>query len=234
MRKLLVCCTLVVLYTLIGGPVQAASVVLTPALLNYNVAWGGTTLGEGTLTLTPEGANCFNYELKTNPIGIVRWVYGSPREVSNFCVVNGVVVPSRHEFANSKRPKDGFVLDFDWKKGLVLGGRNGPLPITAGTLDRLSIHQAARLWVKQHAGEKNPGKFTVQIVDHKRIKSYVFAITGRGSVETDSGSFDAIRFERIDDPNTTLRFWLAPEKDYMPVRVDHVEDGETKLRLSLK
>lgn len=212
-----------------------AAPALKPMSLSYDVSWGETPLGEGTLTLSAEaGEDCYRYELSTHPIGLVRWLYGSPRETSEFCVVDGVVVPSRMEFNNPKRSKDGFVIHFDWKQGLVLGGRNGPLPIAPGTLDRLSVQQAARLWVQNHVADKKPEPLVIAIADHKRVKSYTFAIAGRGTVETAAGKFEAVRFERIDDPKTTLRFWLAPEKDYMPVKVEQVEDGEAKLNLSLQ
>lgn len=212
-----------------------AAPALKPMSLSYDVSWGATPLGEGRLTLSAEpGEDCYRYELNTHPVGMVRWLYGSPRETSEFCVVDGAVVPSRMEFNNPKRSKDGFVIQFDWKQGLVLGGRNGPLPISAGTLDRLSVQQAARLWVQKHVGDKKPEPLVIAIADHKRVKSYTFAIAGRGTVETAAGKFEAVRFERIDDPKTTLRFWLAPEKDYMPVKVEQVEDGEAKLNLSLQ
>lgn len=211
---------------------QAAS--LTPTQLSYDVAWSGTPLGSGTLTLTAEAGDCYRYELATHPIGVVRWLYGSPKETSAFCVKNGLVVPSRMSFENPKRPKDGFALTFDFAKGKVLGGRNGPLDIKPGTLDRLSVQQAARLWVKKHVNDANPGVMVAAIADHKRLKSYTFAIKGRSAVSTPAGSFDAIRFERIDDPRTTLRFWLAPEKDFMPVKVQNIEDGEDKVSLTLK
>lgn len=221
-------------FALATAPALAAP-GLSPLTLTYDVAWGATPLGEGVLALTAEGADdCYRYELRTNPIGIVRWLYGAPRETSLFCVVDGVVRVSRMEFNNPKRQKDGFALDFDFVRGLVTGGRNGPLAIPEGTLDRLSVQQAARLWVKTHINDRKPGKLVVAVADHKRVKTYSFAIAGRGSVTTEAGEFEAVRFERIDDPNTTLRFWLAPEKDYMPVKVENVEDGEVKVRLSLK
>ena len=220
---------------LLAPLLASAAPALTPATLSYDVYWGGTPLGEGSLTLTAsEGSDCYHYELSTRPVGIVRWIYGSPREVSDFCVVNNAVVPSRMQFDNPKRAKDGFVLNFDFSKLQVLGGRNGPLEITAGTLDRLSVQQAARLWVKAHVNDRKPGKMVVAIADHKRVKSYTFAITGRSKVSTPGGDFDAVRFERVDAPNSTLRFWLAPQKDYMPVKVENVEDGETRLSLTLQ
>lgn len=207
---------------------------LSGSQLSYDVAWGSTPLGDGTLTLTATGDDCYRYELKTHPIGVVRWLYGSPGEVSDFCVRDGQVVPSRMSFSNPKRPQDGFTLDFDWPHGQVLGGRNGALAIPAGTLDRLSVQQAARLWVKAHIGEANPAPVKITVVDHKRVKSYTFALKGRGSVDTPKGPLPAVRFERIDDPNTTLRFWLAPDKDYMPISVEQIEDGDAKLNLRLK
>ena len=219
---------------LLAGSAVAQAASLSPTQLSYDVAWTGIPLGSGTLTLRAEANDCYHYEMATKPVGVVSLLYGAPKEVSAFCVRNGAVVPSSMRFSNAKRPKDGFSLIFDFAKGQVLGGRNGPLPIAAGTLDRLSVHQAARLWVKQHIHHPNPGTLVTPVADHKRIKTYTFAIRGRSQVSTPAGTFEAVQFERIDDPKTTLRFWLAPAKDYMPVKVQNIEDGEDKVSLVLK
>ncbi len=220
--------------SLLALSVPASAGTLAPMQLAYDVAWGSTPLGSGTLTLTAEAGDCYRYELATHPIGLVRWLYGSPKELSHFCIKAGLVVPSTMSFSNPKRPKDGFALSFDFAQGLVLGGRNGPLAIKPGTLDRLSVQQAARLWVKTHINDAKPGTLVTPIADHKRVKTYTFAIKGKAQLKTAAGTFEAIRFERIDDPKTTLRFWLAPEKDYMPVKVEQVENGEAKINLSLQ
>lgn len=212
----------------------SAAQALSPMSLRYDVAWGSVPLGEGQLTLSTTSEDCYRYELRTEPIGLIAWTYGAPSEVSEFCVRGQRLVPSRMSFTNPKRKKDGFTLDFDFAKGQVLGGRNGPLAIEAGTVDRLSVQQAGRLWVKANAGKADPGRVVLTVADHKRVKAYTFAIGGRGQVETPAGRFDAIRFERIDDPKTTLRFWLAPELDYMPVKVENLEDGDPKLNLTLR
>ena len=212
----------------------SAAPALSPMSLRYDVAWGSVPLGEGQLTLSTTSEDCYRYELRTEPIGLIAWTYGAPSEVSEFCVRGQRLVPSRMSFSNPKRKKDGFTLDFDFAKGQVLGGRNGPLAIEAGTVDRLSVQQAGRLWVKANAGKADPGTVVLTVADHKRVKAYTFAIGGRGQVETPAGRFDAIRFERIDDPKTTLRFWLAPELDYMPVKVENLEDGDPKLNLTLR
>lgn len=215
-----------------SAAVQAAA--LNPTQMSYDVTWSGTPLGSGTLTLTAEPNDCYRYEMATKPIGVVSWIYGAPRELSQFCVREGVVVPSAMSFTNPKRSKDGFSLLYDFAKGEVTGGRNGPLAIKPGTVDRLSVHQAARLWVKTHINDAKPSTLVLPVADHKRVKTYTFAIKGRSTIETPAGRFDAVQFERIDDPKTTLRFWLAPARDYMPVKVQNIEDGEDKVSLTLK
>lgn len=218
----------------LGSSAALQAAALNPTQMSYDVTWSGTPLGSGSLTLIAEADDCYRYEMATKPIGVVSWLYGAPREQSQFCVREGRVVPSAMSFTNPKRSKDGFSLLYDFAKGEVTGGRNGPLAIKPGTVDRLSVHQAARLWVKTHINDAQPGTLVLPVADHKRVKTYTFAIKGRSTVETPAGKFDAVQFERIDDPKTTLRFWLAPEKDYMPVKVQNIEDGEDKVSLILK
>ena len=88
--------------------------------------------------------------------------------------------------------------------------------------------------VPLHGARCEPGTLVLPVADHKRVKTYTFAIKGRSTIETPAGRFDAVQFERIDDPKTTLRFWLAPARDYMPVKVQNIEDGEDKVSLTLK
>jgi hypothetical protein len=49
-----------------------------------------------------------------------------------------------------------------------------------------------------------------------------------------AGSFDTIIVQRVDDPKKTLRFWLAPERDYTPVKVVQDQEGQPELRMVLK
>jgi hypothetical protein len=93
-----------------------------------------------------------------------------------------------------------------------------------------------RLWVLENL-KSEPGAQTVEfaMVDDRRIKEYRFAITGRETVTVPAGRFEeAVLVQRIDDPKKTIKFWLAPARDYMPVKVEQVKGGTVELRMVLR
>ena len=226
---------LLVLAAMLGGAAHAAEPRLPELNLKYAVTWRGMGLGNAIITLKPQGeADCYRYESLTEPSGLVRMFYGKPREVSDFCVRNGRVVPQRFEF---KSPKDdSFTLEFDAKGGTVRGGQKGERALPANAQDRFGIQQAVRLWLLENL-KSEPGAVTAEfaMVDDHRIRHYRFAITGRETVEVPAGKFEnAVLVQRVDDPKKTTKFWLAPARDYMPVKVEQVRQGKVELRMVLR
>lgn len=201
-------------------PAAGAEPRLPELDLTYRVTWNGIGLGDATITLKPEGgADCYRYENASNPVGIVRAFYGSPHEVSHFCVRNGRVVPRKFAFVHND--DDSFTLDFDMAAGVVRDGAGKSREVPPNAQDRFGMHQAVRLWVMGRVKEKDPGAETLEIaqVDDRSIRKYVMSITGREAVVTGAGKFEAILVQRVDDPKKVAKFWVAPELDYMPVKV---------------
>lgn len=211
--------------------------VFQPRTDRYDVAWGSVGLGTGRISVAPLAGGCYRFESVTEPAAIVRWTYGAPRETSEFCVENGRILPKHFEYVNDKRRKDSFTLDFDWKTRKLKALKNGELTVREiedNTYDRFVIQLAVRQWLQQHAGEEKPAPVEFKVADHRRIKTYRFAVTGRERVETPAGRFDTLLVERVNDPKNVLRFWVAPERGYVPVKVQQVEKGETKLQMLLR
>ena len=203
----------------------------------YAVAWSGTGLGEATITLTPLDNNCYRYVQQTDPVWLVRVLYGSPRETSLFCIEHGAIKVSHFEYRNDKRDKDSFTVDFDWAAKKVTGTKRGVANVhdlPEGTYDRFALQQVVRLWAKAHAQDKDPPTVEYNMADDDRVTAYRFAIVGREKVETPAGTFDTLRVDRVDNPNRQLRSWIAPSLDYAPVKIENVEKGEVKLRMLLK
>lgn len=217
---------------------QAAPSAFTPRADLYDVSYGSIGLGEGTISLTPLQGGCYRYESVTKPMAIVRWTYGSPKETSEFCLVDGRIQPKRFVYANDKRKKDGFSLDFDWAAHQVKTIKGGEVKLRElpdNSYDRFVIQLAVRQWLIQHGGAGKPAPLEVQMVDHRRIKAYRFVLAGREKVETPAGSFDTLLVERVSDkPGDSLRFWVSPERGYIPVKVQQIDDGELKLQMLLK
>ena len=222
------------LMAMLAGPALAAEPKLPELNMKYAVTWRGMGLGSAVITLKPQGgADCYRYESQSEPAGLVRMFYGKPRETSDFCLRGGKVVPQHFEFNNPKSEKDSYTLAFGG--GKVRGDDKAERDIPADAQDRFGIQQAVRLWVLEHL-KSEPGAETVEfaMVDDHRIRRYRFAITGRETVEVPAGRFETVLVQRVDDKKKTTKFWLAPERDYMPVRVEQVKQGTVELRMVLR
>lgn len=214
--------------------VHAAEPVLPPLTAQYSVEWSGISLGDATVTLKPaDTPGCYRYESATKPIGMVRWIYGSPYELSEFCIEKNRVVPKHFVFANPKREKDGFTLDFDWKTKFVSSNRVEPRALPDNAQDRFGMQQAVRLWVLQNLDKPDPGTVEFTLVEDDRMKVYKFAIIGREKLKVPAGEFDTVLVQRVDDPRKTMKFWLAPLRDYMPVKVERIKDGDSQFKMVL-
>lgn len=222
--------------TAAGAAAAAAQDALPTARSDrYTVEWGSVSLGEGVITVTPKGNGCFEYLSTTDPIAVVRWTYGKPTETSEFCVRDGKVQAQRFAYRNDKRSKDSFSLDFDWQSRrakLIHGGDVTEIKLEDGTTDRFSIREAVRLWVIG-VGGKTGAEQDFSFIDDDDLRHYRFAIKGTETVKTAAGSFETIRVERIDNPKKSYRYWLAPTRDYAPVKIEHINKGKVELRMSL-
>lgn len=224
--------TLALLAFTLAGTAVAAEPQLPELRLRYAAHWNGITLGDITVTLAPAGpADCYRYESQADPVGMVRMFYGRPRERSEFCVAGGKVVPKRFEY---ERGRDSFALEFDLAAGKVRDGNGREREIPANAQDRFGLQQAVRLWVVENQ-KKGPGaSIEFALVDDERVRAYRFAITGRERIELPAGAYDTVKVERVDNPNRISRYWIAPEVDWMPVKVESGKNGQIQLRMELR
>ena len=214
----------------LAGSAAAAEPKLPELRLRYAAHWNGITLGDITVTLAPSSGqpDCYRYESHADPVGMVRMFYGKPRERSEFCVAGGKVVPKRFEY---ERGNDSFALDFDAAAGKVRDDKGREREVPPNAQDRFGLQQAVRLWVVANQ-KKGPGaSVEFALVDDERVRVYRFAITGRERIELPAGAFDTVKVERVDNPNRISRYWIAPEVDWMPVKVESGKNGQIQLRM---
>ena len=216
----------------LAGAAVAAEPKLPELRLRYAAQWNGITLGDITVTLAPaEQADCYRYESHADPVGMVRMFYGKPRERSDFCVAGGKVVPKRFEY---ERGRDSFTLEFDTAAGKVRDGTGREREIPPNAQDRFGLQQAVRLWAVANQNRAQGASVEFALVDDERVRAYRFAITGRERVELPAGAFDTVKIERVDNPNRISRYWIAPDVDWMPVKVESGKNGQIQLRMELR
>jgi hypothetical protein len=201
---------------------------------HYDVSWGGMGVGQMQVSLKAgDKPDCYRYEAISHPSALAAMLYGSPNETSLFCVKDGAIRSQHFESVLPSDDKQSYQLDFDWDKRKVFDSKNGPRDIPADAIDSFALQQAVRLWVVQHAKDANPPIAEFTMVDHKNLTHYQFRLMGHEPVQTAAGKFDTIRLERIDNPAKVGRFWLAPDRGYMPVVIETKSGGKPTVRMEL-
>lgn len=225
---------------LLGGLIAclsfaAPAATLAPNTATYVLTRGMLTLGEAHFQLAPHGeAGCWRYEYRAEPAGLARLFIGEVRERSDFCMIAGELFSQRFEFKRADKSKDDFSLSFNWKDRVVRSSAGEMRELQAGMVDRLAMQIAVQNWVVDRDGQIGPEELAVTKIERDKVRTYRFRIVGRETIRAPAGTFDTVRVERVDDPNKSTRFWLAPSRGYHAVRVEQVKDGSEQIRMLLK
>lgn len=119
---------------------------------------------------------------------------------------------------------------FNWSAMRAEGEHDGEawqLAVKPGVLDRLLYQLAA-----SYDLQRQRKRFSYPVADRGELKLYDLKFVGSETLETPYGPLLALKLQRIDgEYETTL--WMARELAYLPVRIEHTEDGK-RYRAELK
>ena len=212
----------------------AAAAPLSNLDYSYSASWGGMGVGQVEVSLRPEGAaGCYKYTNTSNPSALVRALYGSPNQTSLFCLKDGHIRSQHFESVLQGDDKQSYKLDFDWNKHTVTDENGQVRTIPDDAVDSFALQQAVRLWIQAHAGDSTPPTAEFTMVDNKNLTHYQFKFSGHQKIDTPAGSFDTLLMERIDNPDKQGRFWLAPDRGYMPVKIETKNGGKPMVSMVL-
>lgn len=222
---------------LFGAQVQAG--VLSPYQAIYEVNRGSIMLGDTTFTLSSDGDHCYKLQGVAEPKGLAALFAGRMTEKSHFCVDNGRI-RSQHYSVHKEGgdDDDSYTLQFDWGNKLVTTGASEPRELPAEGLDRgvleLVLRQTLARHIKDPAGELPDDPFIFLMVEDDEITPYRFQVTGRETLTTPIGRFETILVERTNSSRRQFRMWLAPELDYLPVRLERQKKDKEPIRMNIR
>ncbi|TRX75586.1 DUF3108 domain-containing protein [Pseudomonas mangiferae] len=157
-------------------------------------------------------------------------------EVSSFRMEKGVFLPQNYRLNRNGLGKGKQVeLDFDWSQKQVIGNDRGePVRqlLNRGLLDKSTYQMALQHDVA--AGKKS---MSYQVIDGEDIETYDFRVLGEERVDTQAGTVDAIKVERVRDPTQSSRktvLWFAKDWDFLLVRLHQVEKDGKEYQIMLK
>lgn len=214
-QRLLAFCLLV----LLALPSFAAT---RPYSADYTVHYNGFKIGEmrQRYSAGKNGQWVLETEMKTT--GLLSWFKSDKvTERSSMQFENGVPHPLRYSYHYRGNHKEVVErLDFDWQKNTITSLRDGKtttLRLPPEVQDKLSYQIAMRHDLRN--GKKD---FLYRVADRSKIEEYELQVVGAEPQVTSFGTVDTVVVKK---GTTTL--WLAKDYDYLVVKIEQKEDGNT-------
>lgn len=205
-----------------GTVAAAADYRPQPFQARYSVRYNGFSIGEieRTLHVRPDGSYVLeNLMYSTGLVALFK--PDRALERSTWRYDGTKVVPLQYYAHYTGRAKDVTErLDFDWNRHRLASLRNGvttEVPLPPGTLDKLMNQMVLRSDVA--AGRKH---MKYLVADRGKITPYIYNVAGREKVVTDRGTVEAIKVTK-----GTTTFWLAPQWDYLLIKLVQKNDDST-------
>ena len=217
------------------SPLAAAGAELREFTARYALTWRGMSAGRSEMQLSRLDGDRWSYVSRSNAQGVFRLALSSElAQTSTFRIVDGRVQPLQFQSDDGtdgrSRDQD---LRFDWDSKRVTGTAESKpvdLPLEAGVLDAMSLQIAVMRMLK--AGEQ-PASF--QMVDKTKIKDYVYTREGEEAVKTPQGTRQTVIYRSSRPGNTRgTWFWVAPELDYLPVKVERRNGSKVEWSMALQ
>lgn len=224
---------------LLGGALALAGAGLVradelkPYEATYNGIWHGMTVAVSTLKLEHSG-DTWTYSSVSEARGLGRFVSGlSPNQTSVVHVMATGVQPLSYQSGGGNDGKVSIDLKYDWQSHRVRGvyeGTQVDLPLTPQTQDDASVQLA--LMAELTAG-RTPAGFS--IIDKNSVRDYQFAREGEATLKTPMGDVATViyRAQKKYSPRIT-RFWCAPDRGYVPMRVEQKKGDEVQWTLQIQ
>jgi hypothetical protein len=206
---------------------------LKPFEASYTWIWHGMNVAVSTLKLE-QHQDTWVYSSRSDPRGLGRMFSERPTQESTMRVTGAGVRPLHYKAddgtSSHKRDAD---LQFDWEHNRVTGIYEDvkvDMPLQPGTQDDLSVQIA--LMVELLAG-RTPEQFL--LIDKNTVREYRYTREGEESLSTPLGKLDAViyRSQKKGSPRVT-RFWCAPSRGYIPLRVEQKKGDEVQWAMQVQ
>jgi len=201
----------------------------------YALTLGPISVGEMQRKYRIDESGNYRFESEIRATGLAAFMRADElREVSSGTFRDDRFLPEHYTYERkNKRKPRSIATTFDPGAGTsetVYNGKTLANSHEKNILDKL-IYQA------QIMHDLVLGKTTLQyrVTDRGNDKVYAPIIAGTETVDTDAGSYEAVKVVRAnqDDKKRTI-FWCARELDFLPVKVAHREKNGNETIVTLK
>ncbi len=192
---------------------------------SYVLHAGDLEVGTTSIAQSPMGDGRFEYTSFSRATGIASLLDNREvRERSVWELSGSQIRPLRYDYKRRGAKERQVEVVFDPSSGTLTNRVNGEtwqMEVPEPTFDRQS-HLIALM--RDLASGARPESY--RVADGGKLKIYHFRHLGPDRVSTALGDLDTVVVERtVPGASRRTTFWLAPSFDYLPVQIEHLEDG---------
>jgi len=202
-----------------------AATLPPPFSAKYEIKKGFVSIGYATRSFFTDKDKFF-YVSDSKTTGVIAALFKERIiQTTQFQFDNNIVRPITYTYDRNK----GKMLveqSYDWQKGEVFSQRfkksqnkiyEYEIPI--GAQDQSSYQLA--LMIDLASGKRN---FSYHIAENVRLMDYDVRHVGDRKLETIRGKLDTVVVQ-VKTKKVKITIWCAPKLHYLPVKIEHEEDG---------
>lgn len=205
-----------------GVLVSVPAFAITPFEATYQFSYNGKNISTATRSLSQQRDDTWLYTFSAKASFIA-----SASESSQFNIKNGQVI-SNHFNRTTKYIgiSDKLIIDFNRTNNMIYTQKNDTkrnFKLEFNSLDELN----AEIQIREDILNKTL-KTTYPITDAKGVDTRKFVPLGEETIKTPYGTLNTVKFKlEYNKPERNTMFWLAPQFDYLPVKVAHNDEGNS-------
>ena len=191
---------------------------------------------DGTLRAKLENKEgIYTYSLKTEPMGFWKLIAnGSINESSSFEIVDEKIRPINYKLIDTiRRNQRESQVEFDWSRKVINGfykDRAIDIKLEEDILTRILLQIEI-----MHQKKRNSLKESYVIIDRDEIKEIDISSSNNGkNISVPFGSYDVIEVSHSSKKSNRINtLWLAPDLDFIPVKLEQTEDKKVNFEANL-
>lgn len=196
---------------------------LPPAFrADYIIKKGPFELGRSSRELSYGDNGELVFRADSQSTGLVSLFYSEDiRETTRMQQIDGRVVPIEYKYQRDGRRKRTITQQFDWASGNVTSQVDSTVYEFA--LDEHALDQngyQVNLMIDLAKGLRD---ISYPVARKNKMRVYEISHIRDERLETVLGGLDTVVIQRKEDKTTTM--WCAPDLYYLPVKIQHEEDG---------
>ena len=178
------------------------------------------------------GEYLYNTRFEANGLASLKFP-GMANDSGRFMLdCRGIVPLENFRDDGSDKMDEDLVTRFDADNGkarVQYQGENLEFDLPPGTVDPQTLTPALMLDMRQDLAVGN-----YSALDRTRLKTYRFKVLGEEKLDTKIGvQATVVLQEGRDTDSRTRKVWVAPELDYLPVKIEYRRKGKTQAIMTI-